>query len=88
MNIFGYYDRHRQSEPTYDPPHDAPCPVCLLPVAPPVRTVSLMAEHNPQRSYFYRLHKRCHETASALTISQIESSVIEAEAQGTANGGA
>jgi hypothetical protein len=46
----------------------------------PVRTVSMVAAHAPQRSYFYRLHKVCHENAADDTLIQIESAVIEAEA--------
>lgn len=79
-SIFGYFDRAGQGEPTYDPGPNVLCPVCLRMLSDPVRTVSMVAAHAPQRSYFYRLRKVCHENAADDTLIQIESAVIEAEA--------
>lgn len=61
-NVFyGWFDDPNQTEPTYEPPRDAPCPFCGLRVhAGDVRTHSLMfkGEYGP-RSYFYRTHRTC-----------------------------
>jgi hypothetical protein len=76
--FLGFFDRADQEEPTYDPPHDAPCPVCLEPVCAPLKTIILMwfePEHR-KRSYFYRVHKACYEKdpngSDAMALNLIE----------------
>ena len=64
--IYGYFEEANgfDGEPTYDPPHDAPCPFCGFKIAPnDVRTHSLMyqAPEYAKRSYFYRTHRTCAE---------------------------
>ncbi len=56
-NIFyGWLDDPAQTEPTYEPPRDAPCPFCGFPVhGEEVSTHSLMYKGQyAARSYFYR----------------------------------
>lgn len=63
-NIFyGWFDDPSQTTPTYDPPHDAPCPFCGVPIhAGDVMTHCLMYSSGyGERSYFYRTHKSCAE---------------------------
>jgi hypothetical protein len=65
QTFYGWYDDASQTadKPTYDPPHDAPCPFCGAAIKPcDVRTHSLMyAEGYAKRSYFYRTHRTCAE---------------------------
>lgn len=69
MNQFyGYYDDPDQpmEKPSYDPPHDAPCPYCGRSITPDdVRTHSLMyaGPMYAKRSYFYRTHRTCDEAS-------------------------
>lgn len=70
QKIYGWFDSADQQEPTYDPPHDAPCPYCGKPVtADDVCTVSLMPVDNNLRNaantrfYFYRKHRTCDDLA-------------------------
>lgn len=61
-NVFyGWFDDPDETEPTYEPPRDAPCPLCGTPVhAEDVRTHSLMySGQYAARSYFYRSHSTC-----------------------------
>lgn len=63
-NIFyGWFDDPTQDVPSYDPPHDAPCPFCGFKVSSDdVRTHSLMYQGQyAARSYFYRTHRTCDE---------------------------
>lgn len=62
--IYGWFDDPDQVEPTYEPPHDATCLFCGLPVREgDVRTHSLMYRGQyAARSYFYRTHRSCAET--------------------------
>lgn len=66
--FYGWYDDASQqvTSPTYDPPHDAPCPYCGTPIrAADVRTHSLMyVGQYAARSYFYRTHRTCDERSS------------------------
>lgn len=64
--IYGWFDDASQAAPTYDPPHDAPCPFCGFKIEPAdVRTHSLMyqAPSYAKRSYFYRTHRTCDDAA-------------------------
>jgi hypothetical protein len=66
-DLYGWYERADQASdaPTYDPPHDAPCPYCgNALIAGDVRAHSMMAVERPTRSYFYRTHRTCDDTAS------------------------
>jgi hypothetical protein len=66
MKIWGWFDDADQRVPSYDPPHDAPCPYCLAPLTDDdVRTTCLMWQGPvyAKRSYFYRTHRTCHEAA-------------------------
>ena len=61
--IYGWFDDADQTEPSYEPPRNAPCLFCGLPVhAADVRTHSLMHTNEyGARSYFYRTHRSCAE---------------------------
>lgn len=69
--FYGWYDDASQArdQPTYDPPHDAPCLYCGKPIAADdVRTHSLMyTGQYGARSYFYRTHKSCDMRADSAT---------------------
>lgn len=59
--FYGWFDDPDQTEPTYAPPRDAPCPFCGKAIhAGDVRTHSLMFQGEyAARSYFYRTHSSC-----------------------------
>lgn len=58
--IYGWFHSAEQTIPSYDPPHDAPCPFCSKPIhADDVRTHSIMWDNERKRSYFYRTHRTC-----------------------------
>lgn len=64
--FYGWYDDATQAKdrPTYDPPHNAPCPFCgcAIDEENDVRTHSLMyVGEYAARSYFYRTHRTCAE---------------------------
>lgn len=68
--VYGWFDDPWQTEPSYDPPHDAPCLFCGKPVAPDdVRTHSLMyaGPVYAKRSYFYRTHRTCADADPTCT---------------------
>jgi len=70
--LFGWFDDPDQQEPSYDPPHDAPCLFCGKPInAGNVRTHSLMyaGPEYAKRSYFYRTHRTCAERDPTHTAS-------------------
>ena len=75
-SIFGYFERPEQTTPTFDPGPSALCPFCLRALAMPVKTISLM-KPGDARSYFYRAHKACYETADDRAIAEIESAQID-----------
>jgi hypothetical protein len=61
-NIFyGWLDDPCQTEPSYEPPRDAPCPFCGFAIhAGDVSTHSLKFRGQyAARSYFYRTHRTC-----------------------------
>ncbi len=70
-NVFyGWFDDVDQERPTYEPPHDAPCPFCGKVVhAGDVRTHNLILEGPvyAKRSYFYRTHRTCAEADATKT---------------------
>jgi hypothetical protein len=62
--IYGWFD-DAKDEPAYDPPHDAPCLYCGLPLTSDgVRTHSVMSMYGAERSYFYRTHRTCDTAAT------------------------
>lgn len=66
FRIWGWFDDVEQTVPTYDPPHDAPCPYCFAPItADDVRTHSILpiGKVYAKRSYFYRTHASCDAAA-------------------------
>lgn len=75
--IYGYYDRADQpvDQPTYNPAFDAPCLFCTKPITEEdIRTHSMMAmpDTAPERAYFYRTHRTCHEAAPQEQRNQID----------------
>jgi hypothetical protein len=77
--LVGYYDRADQDQPTYDPPHDGPCIICWKPLTPDtVRTINVMAmpDARPARSYFYRLHRACHDRLTPEEQGALDHSVL------------
>lgn len=68
FRLWGWFDDADQTDGSYEPPHDAPCPYCLAPItAADVRTTNLMwaSDAYAQRSYFYRMHRTCSDKARA-----------------------
>lgn len=58
---YGFYDDPSQTVPVHDPGHSAPCLFCFEPwTSETVRTISLMPLTRTG-SYFYRVHRACHE---------------------------
>lgn len=77
-NVFyGWFDDPTQTEPSYEPPRDAPCGFCGHAVyAEDVRTHSLMySGQYAARSYFYRTHSTCAQRDS--TNSALDGFVLE-----------
>lgn len=75
----GWYDSPEQSskEPTYDPPHDAPCPICEKPLTPfDIRTISVMAMGKRRRSYFYRAHRTCHSRLNSEEEAKLDERMV------------
>jgi hypothetical protein len=73
--LLGYYDRADQTEPTYNPPKDAPCVICYKPLCAPLKTISLL-KPGGSRSYFYRAHKACYEGLGDDEIGDLEWSML------------
>lgn len=77
-DLYGWFDSAEQREPTYDPPHNAPCPYCGSPCSDDdVRTHSLMAAENAKRAFYYRTHITCDEAATDGEKQSIFDAVIE-----------
>lgn len=75
-DVFGYFDGIGDV-PAHDPGMGGKCPVCALVLERPVKTISLMPVERNGRSYFFRVHKACWESASEDDKSAIESSLID-----------
>jgi hypothetical protein len=59
--MVGWFDSARQDGmPAHDPGIEGLCLACELPLAEPMKTVSLMYAEQPRRCYFYRVHAACH----------------------------
>lgn len=84
-SIFGYFDRADQPKPTYDPGLGVLCPFCLTKLGVPVRTTSLMLPSD-NRSFFYRAHRTCAETATETQVTEVESSLIVSRVNGAVGG--
>lgn len=77
--LVGYFTDAAQTEPVYDPPHDAPCLVCWQPLTTDdVRTISLMPAEGGVASVFFRVHRSCAE-ADPRAVEEIEHRIIESE---------
>jgi len=73
---FGYFDGLGQ-KPAYDPGLCVPCPICLQPVGETnIITESLMSITG-DRSYFFRAHKPCWQSASDDEKRRIEGVIID-----------
>lgn len=76
--IYGYFTDSEQAEPVFDPGLNAPCPICIKTLdVPDVRTVSLMVPDD-SRSYFYRVHRSCHEPLSESERCKVDGLLIDA----------
>jgi len=74
----GYYTRADQPrhKPTFNPPLDAPCPICGRPLTKEdMRTISVMLQGGT-RSYFYRTHRTCHQALAAEEAQDLDDAVI------------
>lgn len=78
--LFGYYDEKtdwdKPATPTYDPGLETECLFCFKPLMVPIKTISLM-KVGDAKSYFYRVHKECYETATPEEITTYESTLID-----------
>jgi len=79
VKIYGYFDSPEQTEPTFDPGLNVYCPVCYrkLTEMRPLMTISLLLEHD-NRSYFYRVHKGCHDNLDQVQQSNLDGLIIDA----------
>jgi len=76
--IYGYFTEAAQTVPVFDPGMNVPCPVCLAMLdVIDVRTISLMVPDDT-RSYFYRLHRSCHERLSEDERVKVDGLLIDA----------
>jgi len=67
--FYGWFDDADQTEPSYEPPRDAPCLFCGGTIhAEDVRTHTLLYQGQyAARSYFYRTHRTCAEADATNT---------------------
>lgn len=73
--LYGWFDSAEQTEPVYEPPHDAPCLYCQKAITPSdVRTISIMGASPVagHRSYFYRVHRTCANRHGAKRAQEID----------------
>lgn len=76
LDVFGYFEG-LGDVPVHDPGMEGKCPVCGKTLSRPVKTISLMPVARNGRSYFFRAHKSCWESATDEDKSHIESSLID-----------
>jgi len=77
MSIYGYFTDAAQIVPAHDPGLDVLCPICGKPLnADDVRTISLMVPGD-NRSYFYRVHRSCHEPMSEGERCKVDGLLID-----------
>ena len=75
---YGYFTDAQQTVPTFDPGLSASCPICGQALdAVNVRTISLMVPDDA-RSYFYRVHRSCHEPLSGQERIRVDGLLIDA----------
>ena len=78
MRIYGYFTDASQTDPVFDPGLHVPCPICTAELDPvDVRTISLMVPGD-SRSYFYRVHRSCHEPLSEAERIRVDGILIDA----------
>lgn len=78
MRIYGYFTNATQTVPVFDPGLNVPCPICTKDLDPvDVRTISLMVPDD-DRSYFYRVHRSCHEPLTTEQETQLDGLLIDA----------
>lgn len=78
MSIYGYYTDYSQTQPVFDPGLDVLCPICGHTLkADDIRTISL-AVPDDVKSYFYRVHKSCHEPLNEAQRAQVDGLLIDA----------
>lgn len=76
--IYGYFTHAAQTVPVYDPGLNVPCPICTVSLNPvDIRTISLMVPDD-SRSYFYRVHRSCHEPLSEAERIRVDGLLIDA----------
>ena len=76
--IYGYFTEPTQTVPVYDPGLNVLCPICATSLHPTdVRTISLMVPDD-SRSYFYRVHRSCHEPLSEAERILVDGLLIDA----------
>jgi hypothetical protein len=91
MMNYGYYSDPSQTKPEFDPGIEVPCIICAKDLtADDIRTISLMAisdvEHDAEglsfkrdnRSYFYRVHRSCHESLTEEQRTKVDGLLIDA----------
>lgn len=76
MTIYGFFAAADQTVPSFDPGLAVSCPVCLQTLRRPVKTISLMKEGD-ERSFFFRAHSECWQSASEDEREQIETALID-----------
>ena len=74
--LFGYFETAESQFPDYDPGLDVECIICFKKLSAPLNTISLYNPKDP-RSYFYRTHKNCYESATPEEITAYESTLID-----------
>lgn len=78
QRIYGYFTDSAQTEPVFDPGVGVPCPICTNELdAIDVRTISLMVPGD-SRSYFYRVHRSCHEPLTEQERIRVDGVLIDA----------
>lgn len=75
--LIGYFEDFSNT-PKYDPGLDVGCLICMKPLSPPVRTVSVM-KMKALKSYFFRTHKSCWESLNEKEQKMYEASIIESK---------
>lgn len=78
IRIYGYFTDPQQTEPVFDPELSVACPVCAKALdVNDVRTISLVVPGD-SRSYFYRVHRSCHEPLSEQERVRVDGLLIDA----------
>lgn len=75
LSLFGYYDKP-DGKPKYDPGFRVPCLICKSKLNLDIKTISLM-RMGDDKSYFYRVHKKCYEDLTQEQIGLLESELID-----------